>query len=163
MVDCYVGIGGNRVQTFSSIKRAIDMLLSVEGISNFKTSSLYQSTPVSPIAQPPYLNAVVKFSYQLTLKELWKNLQKIEQKLGKVPKPKNASRLIDLDLLFFGPTIYYSAMLVLPHPKWHERLFVLKPLSDVTKEVPLGLDVEEMLEKFSNPHNEQVVRCTQLI
>ncbi len=89
-------------------------------------------------------------------------MQEIESELEKVPKSKNAPRLIDLDLLFFGDTVYDSPELILPHPKWHERLFVLVPLADVTDTLPLGIDMGELLKKFLNPHNEQVIKCGTL-
>jgi len=162
MTDCYVGIGGNLDQTFSTIQQAIQKLATTDGISHLITSPIYQTSPVSEIPQPPFLNCVCRFSCELPLEQLWEKMQKIEIELGKIPKPKNAPRIIDLDLLFFGPKVYHSSTLTLPHPKWHERLFVLAPLADVTDTTPLGINMKEMLQKFLNPHNEQVIVCGAL-
>lgn len=163
MTDCYIGLGGNFPQTFTAMRQAVQKLMGTSGILHLTSSLLYRTHPVSSVPQPPYLNAACRFSCQLSWKELWKRLQEIEIELGKEKKPKTAPRLIDLDLLFFGDMVYHSSALTLPHPKWHERLFVLAPLADVTDTAPLGINVKKLLENFSNPHHEQVEICGPLI
>lgn len=76
-----------------------------------------------------------------------------------MPKPKEAPRLIDIDLLFYGDTVLYSPELVVPHPRWHERLFVLAPLSDLvdTIKLPFAISISELKSKFLNPHRESVI------
>lgn len=162
MTDCYIGLGGNFPQTFLTMQQAVQKMALIEGILNISVSPVYCTTPVSDIPQPLFLNAVCRFTCQLSPEKLWETLQEIEKESGKVPKAKQAPRLIDLDLLFFGDKVYYSSALVLPHPKWHERLFVLAPLADLTDTVPLDINVKELLEKFSNPHHEEVEVCALL-
>lgn len=142
---------------------ALSQLSETVGISDLRCSPLYKTSAVSDIPQPPYLNAVVQFTCVLSCEALWDLLQKLEKNLGKMLKKKNEPRLIDLDLLFYGDLVFYSQKLVLPHPKWHKRLFVLAPLADLTDTIPLGLSIHEMLKKFSNPHNEKVEKCGILI
>lgn len=145
------------------MQQALLRLREVVGISALRCSPLYQTTPVSDIPQSPYLNAVTQFVCHLSCEELWEHIQTIEQEIGKMPKKKNEPRILDLDLLFYGDLVSYSQKIVLPHPKWHERLFVLAPLADLTDTIPLDLNVHEMLKKFSNPHNEKVEQCGTLI
>ncbi len=158
MEECYIGLGGNRVNTFLVMQRALHCLCASEGIDGLETSRLYKTTPVSDISQPLYLNAVCRFHSTLPLQTLWEKIQAIELEMGKVPKAKNAPRLIDLDFLFYGSKIFYSSTLIIPHPRWHERLFVLAPLADLTDVISLSLpiSVKSLLEQFPNPHQERV-------
>lgn len=162
-MDCYIALGGNYEQTLSKMRAALHALLDVKEIFHLKSSPVYRTTPISPLIQPPYLNAVCRFTTTLTLDALWEIMQEIEKQLGKLPKSKSEPRAIDLDLLFFGDLILYTKKLILPHPKWHERLFVLAPLADVTDTIPLGINMKELLKKFLNPHNERVEVCNTLI
>ena len=73
--------------------------------------------------------------------ELWEVMQSFERRIGKIPKPKNAPRLIDLDLLFYGGEMIYSPTLIVPHPRWHERLFVIAPLADLVDTLPFPLPI----------------------
>lgn len=159
MTDCYVALGGNFPQTLSTMKLAVQQLSETEGIRNLTLSPLYRTSPVSMIPQPDFLNAVCRFDCKFSFETLWKRIREIETAAGKREKLKEAPRLIDLDLLFFGEKVYYSSALVLPHPKWHERLFVLAPLADVADTLPFGINLTELMKKFSNPHNEQVEIC----
>ena len=158
MVDCYVGMGGNFTDTLTVMRQVIIRLKSEKEISQFQLSRLYRTTPVSSISQPLYLNAVCRFHTQLPLEKLWALLQNLEKVMGKKPKPKNVSRLIDLDLLFYGSLVVETNEWVIPHPRWHERLFVLAPLSDVTEKIPIGegLCLKKMLERFTNPYQEKI-------
>lgn len=158
MIECYVGLGGNFQKTLWAIKHVIAHLKKNVHIKKFKVSKLYRTSAVSDIPQEDYLNAVCRFETDLTLDALWEMLCSLERALGKKDKPKNAPRLIDLDLLFYGSTVTENEKLTVPHPRWHERLFVLMPLSDVTEEVPVsgGLSVKQLLERFLNPHQEKI-------
>lgn len=140
------------------MQSVIYSLAETQGISSFSSSRLFQTTPVSPIPQSPYLNSVCFFKCQLSLPLLWKTLEFLEQKEGKRPKSKAHPRPIDIDLLFYGDTVLYSPELVVPHPRWHERLFVLAPLSDLvdTIKLPFAVNVGELKSKFLNPHREKV-------
>lgn len=158
MIDCYVGMGGNQEGTFQAMRQAFAHLKDESGISHCVVSGLYSTSPVSTIEQPFFLNAVCRFQTELPLEVLGEKLQSLEQALGKRPKPQNAPRLIDLDLLFYGSVISFTNEWIIPHPRWHERLFVLAPLADVTEKAPIvgGLSIKEMIASFSNPHQEKI-------
>lgn len=130
-IDCYVALGANLGLPKHTLTQALEMLKAHPAIFSLKCSKFYETKPVSDLQQPNFLNAVCRFKCTLSLLELFSLLEEIEQKLGKVPKPKNAPRIIDLDLIFYGDTVYRSAKLTVPHPRWKERIFVLQPLADV--------------------------------
>lgn len=159
MKTCYIGLGGNQRTTYPVMQQALLALANEEGIDNVRTSRLYSTTPVSDLVQPRYLNAVAQVSTTLSLHQLWQLLRNLEKKMGKMPSTlKNAPRLIDLDLLFFGDTIFVSPKLTIPHPRWHLRLFVLAPLADLVDTIPLPIPIhiKEFMTCFQNPFQEQI-------
>jgi 2-amino-4-hydroxy-6-hydroxymethyldihydropteridine diphosphokinase len=133
-------------------------------VKNFRVSSFYDTTPVSPIPQPNFLNCTCAFETRLSPETLLGALQEIETKLGKRPKKKNEPRPIDIDILLFGERFIDTPTLQVPHPALLERLFVLRPLSDLTETIrvsqregpPLQIHLREFLRTFANPHQETV-------
>ncbi len=156
MRECFVGLGGNLEGSRAVLERAVREMGLIEGVFDLICSKFYLTSPVSSEALDPFVNCVCRFRCSLSLATLWEKLQELENFLGKMPKPRNAPRLIDIDLLFFGDVIHYSGNLVVPHPRWHERLFVLAPLAEVADTIPLGINTKDILKKFSNPHGEVV-------
>jgi 2-amino-4-hydroxy-6-hydroxymethyldihydropteridine diphosphokinase len=158
MVDCYIGLGGNFSQTLYAMRCAVKFFKKNKNISCVAASRLYLTKAVSNIEQADYLNAVCRFNTTLSVGALLRYLSYFETILGKKSKPKNAPRLIDLDLLFYGDLISIISNWIVPHPRWHERLFVLAPLADVTDAIPIdgGIAIHDILSKFSNPHREEV-------
>jgi 2-amino-4-hydroxy-6-hydroxymethyldihydropteridine diphosphokinase len=108
------------------------------------------------------LNAVVEFDYEGDPVDLWKKLATIEVALGRPPDhPRNVSRKIDIDLLYFGDTKIDRKELLLPHPRMHLRKFVLQPLADIRPDLILPTarkTVRELLAQFDDTCN--VVRLT---
>lgn len=163
----YVGIGGNIGDTREIMTQAVASIAFSPHIRNLELSHIYKTTPVSAIPQDDYLNAVCCFQTNFSPFELQEFLQNVEKSLGKTePTPKNAPRIIDLDILFFGNKWIKTDSLTLPHPRWKERLFVLKPLSDLVDElhVPVStghietFKISHLLKEFTNPHREIVVK-----
>lgn len=143
MKQVYLGLGGNIGQVLIRLQQAIKLLSSQSGIEHLMISRFYRSAPFQVDSPLWFVNVVCTFQTLLTPKEIFNITQEIEIKLGKVSKPKNASRPIDIDILFYGDQIYLENDLEIPHPRWKERLFVLMPLSDLTDQVVLQ-DVNEM-------------------
>jgi len=158
MENCFVGLGGNLDRTPIILQRCLERLRQSPEIKNFVISDLYQTTPVGIKDQPLFLNAVCRFNTSLSLLSLATHLQELEQEYGKKTLQKNGPRVIDLDLLFYGPHSFSQNGYTVPHPRWHERLFVLKPLSDVTDKVPIKdkFSLKQRLQNFTNPHQEIV-------
>lgn len=161
----YVGLGGNIGDSVSLLKQALNGLSLLPQIEDLKVSSFYQTTPVSDLPQNMYVNAVCVFLTTLSPDKLLEELQRLEERLGKRKKPKNEPRLIDLDILFFGDLSIKSEMLEIPHPRWQERLFVLKPLLELTQDISffqeekwITKNIKSLLEKFVNKNNETVLK-----
>jgi 2-amino-4-hydroxy-6-hydroxymethyldihydropteridine diphosphokinase len=140
----YLGLGGNLGDSFLNLKKALEELSQFKEIEQLKVSRFYKTSPVGNRNQPFFINATCCFITTLDPKSLLRKLQLLEKSLGKYPKPKDAPRLIDIDLLFYGSTYYQDAELEIPHPQWKERLFVLIPLSDLISEIKLMGDKEQV-------------------
>ncbi len=143
MTLCFVGLGGNLGRPLETFRGVLELLDAHKSILDLVCSRVYRSSPVSDLEQPDFFNAVCRFSCSLSAQELFCFLEGVEVIMGKRPKPKNAPRVIDLDLLFYGELVLNSPGLILPHPRWSERLFVLKPLSELTERA----EVHELLKK----------------
>jgi 2-amino-4-hydroxy-6-hydroxymethyldihydropteridine diphosphokinase len=98
-------------------------------------SSLYETEPVGYPDQPPFLNAVVALDTAVTPAELMRGLLAIEEAMGRRRTFRNAPRTLDLDLLLYGDAILDEPGLTLPHPRLHERAFVLVPLAEIAPDV----------------------------
>lgn len=160
----FLGLGSNLGDSLSLVKQALHEIGTLPDSGALRISCLYQTTPVSPLPQPNFINCACAFYTKLAPHALLDHLQKIETKLGKLPKKKSEPRLIDIDILLFGERFIDTARLKVPHPSLLERLFVLVPLSDLTgwltipqAEGPaLQINLSEHLRTFSNPHQEKV-------
>ena len=97
-----------------------------------RVSSVYETAPVGgPPGQGPYLNAVAELRTELDPDALLGVLLEIESTLGRVRTERDGPRTLDLDLLLYGDVVRDDARLTLPHPRLHQRLFVLKPLAEI--------------------------------
>ncbi len=125
-----IALGSNLGNRGWYIRQAIEQLRHV--ISVVRVSSIIETEPVD--APPPkYLNAVVLGHTRLTPEELLNALQAIEERLGRRrPAPRNAPRTIDLDLILHSANRRRTARLTLPHPRAHERAFVMEPLREIS-------------------------------
>jgi 2-amino-4-hydroxy-6-hydroxymethyldihydropteridine diphosphokinase len=127
----YVGVGSNLDQPASHVRRALDELGAIHGTQLQAKSSLYRSAPIGYAAQPDFVNAVAALETALSAGGLLKELQAIEKRHGRERSFANAPRTLDLDLLLFGNERIAAQELVVPHPRMHERAFVLRPLLEV--------------------------------
>jgi 2-amino-4-hydroxy-6-hydroxymethyldihydropteridine diphosphokinase len=133
----YLALGANLGAVVDQLQQVLNTLENSPFIQQLKVSRFYRTAPVEVDSPHDFVNAVCCFQTSLTVNELFKFTQSIEIRLGKVPKPKIASRSIDIDLLFYGPECLHTDQLDIPHPRWKERLFVLYPLQDLTQEMTL--------------------------
>ncbi len=149
----YVGIGSNLGD------RAGNLLLAVRGITHASMtvtclSSIYETEPVSDVEQPPFLNMVVEIGSPLpTPEQVMARLLRIEFALGRVRDLKDGPRTIDLDLLFYGDLERDTEFLRLPHPRLHERRFVLEPLAEIAPRLVhpgSGLSIVDLLEDLGD-------------
>ena len=169
MDTVYVALGGNIGDAASTITAAAKAIQALSQVEAFNISRYYLTTPISSIPQNHYVNAVCSFKTSQELVPLFAELQKIEQNLGKGVKSKDAPRVIDLDLIFYGTTNFKGldangTELCVPHSGWKNRLFVLLPLLDLTDEVILSvpdgfkkINLKEYVKNFPNPHRETII------
>jgi len=120
---------GDPVQTYKAMLES----LRLEGIEPLRQSSLWETSPVgTPDEQPWYVNAVFQVQTRLPPQALLERLLLVEQNFGRVRTFKNAAKSIDLDLIAYDDqVIQQDADLIVPHPRMHERAFVLRPLQEI--------------------------------
>ncbi len=133
MVTCYIGIGSNLGNRHKYIDEAIRALRDNKRVEVRRASSIYETEPVSNIPQGKFLNGVVEIDTDLDPGGLMKVLNNIEKTLGRVRTVKNAPRIIDLDILYYGDENINEETFIIPHPRINEREFVLKGLRELGK------------------------------
>jgi 2-amino-4-hydroxy-6-hydroxymethyldihydropteridine diphosphokinase len=132
----FLGMGSNLGNRREHLDKALELLGDQPGVTIQQVSSRYETTPVGgPPGQGMYLNCVAEIETDLAPEELLGVLHETEQNMGRVRKEPNEARIIDLDLLLYGNLVFQSDKLTLPHPRMHERLFVLEPLAEIAPEV----------------------------
>jgi 2-amino-4-hydroxy-6-hydroxymethyldihydropteridine diphosphokinase len=133
----YVALGANIGEPVRHLRAAVVDLDTLPGTTVVARSSLYRSAPVGLLDQPDFINAVVSVDTTLEPLDLLYALLAIEARHGRVRSVPNAPRTLDLDLLLHGDTTMTSPELTLPHPRMHERAFVLLPLVEIAPDVVL--------------------------
>jgi 2-amino-4-hydroxy-6-hydroxymethyldihydropteridine diphosphokinase len=131
MTVAYVGLGANVGEPRRQLEAAIEELMNLPATKSVHASSVYKSAPLGYLDQPDFLNAVVQLDTELSPEDLFENLQEIERRHGRERPFAGAPRTLDLDLLLYGDATIDSPRLTVPHPRMHERAFVLKPLLEL--------------------------------
>ncbi len=137
MTLAYVALGANLGSPIVTINAAIGHLDGIPLSRRLAGSSLYRTAPVGLKHQPDFINAVVTLETELPAQELLDQLFAIEAHFGRQRSVRNAPRTLDLDLLLYGDRVLDTPALMLPHPRMHERAFVLAPLAEIAP----GLDI----------------------
>lgn len=135
----YLALGSNVGDRDEHLRRALAAVAALPGISSVVPSAFYETAPVGPQDQGPFLNAAARIDTTLAPEPLLEQLLGLERKLGRPPREARqhwGPREIDLDLLLHGDTVLDLPGLTLPHPRLHERWFVLRPMCDVGPDVP---------------------------
>jgi 2-amino-4-hydroxy-6-hydroxymethyldihydropteridine diphosphokinase len=125
-----VALGANLGDAVATVQQALRDVGNLPATHLVKASSLYRSAPYEAEG-PDFINAVVLVQTQLSPIELLYALQALELQSGRERPFKNAPRTLDLDIIFYGDVLLDTPKLTLPHPRWHERAFVLLPLAEV--------------------------------
>jgi 2-amino-4-hydroxy-6-hydroxymethyldihydropteridine diphosphokinase len=124
-----ISLGSNLGDRPKNLQQALKKLKGLVRIR--RRSSLYETDPWGYTDQPKFLNQVIVGISQLGASDLLRRLKQIEQDMGRQATFQYGPRLIDLDLLYYGETILHTNELDLPHPRLHERAFVLVPLAEI--------------------------------
>jgi 2-amino-4-hydroxy-6-hydroxymethyldihydropteridine diphosphokinase len=133
----YVGFGGNLGDPAITLREAAAELARRAG-PLAAASPVYRSSPMGVTDQPAFLNAVAALDTALTPGELLDELLAVEAAHGRVRDVRWGPRTLDLDLIWYQGAVSDDARLTLPHPRAHEREFVLRPLCDIAPELPLA-------------------------
>ena len=151
MSRAFIGIGSNEGDRLQHISRAVKALSAVPGIRVVQMATIIETAPVGGPPQGPYLNTVVEIDAEQRPRALLLALKAIEARLGRRPAPQRwAPRPIDLDLLLYEDLVMHEPDLTIPHPRLHERRFVLEPLAQLAPDVvhpvlqrPIGALLEQ--------------------
>ncbi len=135
-VVVWIGLGSNMGQAADQVEQAIAALTDAPGLELTARSSLYRTAPVGNVDQPDFINAVVRASCRIGCYVLLEALQEIEKRFGRTRDGERfGPRSLDLDLLMYADQTVSSPQLELPHPRMHERLFVLEPLTEIEGDI----------------------------
>lgn len=130
-VTAYVALGANLGDPVAQVTAGLAALAVLPQTRLLAQSSLYRTAPVGYAGQPDFINAVAAVETTLSPRELLAALLAIEQRHGRVRDFSNAPRTLDLDVLLYGDLQLHEDGLTIPHPRLHERAFVLVPLAEI--------------------------------
>ena len=152
MKGIYLLLGSNLGDSRGMLKRAVELIELKLG-KVVDCSSIYKTKAWGVENQPDFLNQVVEIESSLTPEELLKEINKIEERLGRVRYEKWHSRIIDIDILYYGKKIVDTDDLKIPHPENQHRNFVLVPMAEIAADLihpQLGLNQRELMENCSD-------------
>jgi 2-amino-4-hydroxy-6-hydroxymethyldihydropteridine diphosphokinase len=129
----YLGLGSNLGEREENLCRALGLLSRKVNID--EVSSIYETEPAGYKEQPLFLNMVCRIITDLAPEELSHQLKDIETEMGRVRSFPNSPRIIDIDILFYGSRIMETQTLTIPHPRLHDRAFVLIPLAEIAPDL----------------------------
>jgi 2-amino-4-hydroxy-6-hydroxymethyldihydropteridine diphosphokinase len=154
--NVFIGLGSNLGERQQHLAWAIDQLDQVEQVKVTRCSSIYETAPMGSTpeekieAQPDYLNAVCHLETALPAETILEILLDLEQRSGRVRTGvRNSPRTLDLDLLLYGDKVINTANLCVPHPRMHNRAFVLYPLMEIAPQqvIPGIGQVDTLIKK----------------
>lgn len=131
--NVYLSLGSNLDDRAANLRTALEKLAHFGTIN--AVSAFYETEPVGLTAQPWFLNCAAKLDTEKMPRQLITGILNVEQEMGRQRKQKNGPRIIDIDLLLFGTSVIEMAGLTVPHPRMHERRFVLEPLAEIAPDV----------------------------
>jgi len=130
-----IALGSNLGNRMANLRAALDALREISSAA-VTPAPVYETEPQGcPEGSPAFLNTVVEIEWPGAALELLARTREIEQRLGRVAGPRNAPRVIDLDILYCGGEVVDAPELMLPHPRMAQRSFVLMPLADIAPDL----------------------------
>ena len=135
-MSAYIGLGANLGEPASALREALLAIAALPDSRLAATSSFYRTAPIDS-SGPDYLNAVARLDTCLEPLALLAELQRIEQTHGRERPYRNAPRTLDLDLLLYGDECIATPALTVPHPRLHERAFVVRPLAEIAPQLSI--------------------------
>ncbi len=159
---CFIALGANLGDPVVTVNAAILSLRSLPRTEFIAVSSLYRTAPVGLKHQPDFINAVVELSAVSSAPDLLESLFALEERFGRLRSVRNAPRTLDLDLLLYGDVVSADIQLTLPHPRLHQRAFVLAPLAEIAPRlmIPGRGKVGELLLRCADQQIEKLLPQT---
>lgn len=152
----YIGLGANLGDARETIRQALEDMASLPETVLLNASSMYRTAPLQADG-PDYINAVASLKTGLSAHELLTRLQALEQQHGRTRPYLNAPRTLDLDILLFGTHTVHDARLTIPHPRMHERAFVLIPLAELDPMLTLEQGrLDELIDRCGDQRIEKL-------
>lgn len=151
MTIAFIALGSNLQSPPQQVLNALEALKRLPHTTLLRHSSLYKTTPLGYDNQPDFINAVAKVETELTPHALLDAILAVEQTFGRERPFPNAPRILDLDLLLYGSDQINTATLIVPHPRMHERAFVMLPLAEIAPDILIGAHgtAADLAEKLS--------------
>lgn len=153
-MQCFIALGSNLDEPLQQVLRAAEALKKLPDTLFLRLSPCYQSPALTIVSQagsihPDYINSVAMLETELSPFQLLKELQKIEQKQGRIRLERWGNRAIDLDIVLYGDLVITTPELTIPHVELKKRAFVLYPLSDLVPHwiFPDGENIQSLKEK----------------
>lgn len=146
MNRAYVALGTNIEPREQYLQDALELLTKDKRINILKKSSIYQTVPVGYTDQPDFLNMVIEIDTSLIAIDLLDVCQEIEQNLGRKRTIRFGPRTIDLDILVYNQENRQSERLIIPHPRMHERAFVLVPLREIAPKLDIPKKKKQVVD-----------------
>ena len=159
-----IALGSNLAQPITQIQAALAQIAQIPHTQLLKTSSLYQTAPVGYADQPDFINAVCMVETTLSGVDLLQTLQQIEQQFGRERHFRNAPRTLDLDIIDYAQQSSEDALLTLPHPRAHQRSFVMMPLAEIAPDYRIGQHgtAAELSARLGNQGIQKLNLCPHL-
>jgi 2-amino-4-hydroxy-6-hydroxymethyldihydropteridine diphosphokinase len=160
-----IALGSNLGDRLANLNAACDFLREIATPNEpFLQASIYQTEPLlCPLDSPHFYNTAIEIHFNENAFDLLELTQSIEQKLGRAKAPiRNAPRIIDIDLLYFGDETIDSERLVLPHPRIAERRFVLQPLAEIRGDLILPHHTHSIAEMLAKLMPENLIKIETL-
>ena len=154
MPIAYIALGSNLGDRWATLSAAVRRLRAEPGLRVLDSSEFYETAPVNcPPDSGAFLNAVVAAETERDPHDILHLLLRIEQQFGRVRSEPNSPRTLDLDLILYGDRVISTPDLTLPHPRMHERAFVLVPLAEIAEDAvhpTLGKSIQELIEGITS-------------
>jgi 2-amino-4-hydroxy-6-hydroxymethyldihydropteridine diphosphokinase len=135
LFDAYIGLGSNLGNPVATLRAAAEALAMMPDTRLGAISSFYANPPVGYVEQPDFVNAVAKVETALAPRALLDELLAIERRFGRVRDFPNAPRTLDLDVVLYSSEVVDEPGLTIPHPRMHERAFVIVPLAEIAPDL----------------------------
>jgi 2-amino-4-hydroxy-6-hydroxymethyldihydropteridine diphosphokinase len=132
-----LALGSNLGDRAATLQGAVDAVLESPAVTGVAVSPVYETEPVGGPEQPDYLNAVLLLDTELPSLALLERAHAVEQAFGRERTERNGARTLDIDVISVGDEVSADPALTLPHPRAHERAFILRPLADVAPDLVL--------------------------